>query len=149
MTREEAQEILLLHRDGRSVEGDAEMAEALRMAASDAELGKWLEEQRAFHARVAGEFSGIEPPAGLKARILAGVEGNRLKAGQHAERKAPRNAVWAAAAAVMSSALAQAERALRPSVCSSACSPVRSSVWTGVRVSAGVILCVNPTSSLR
>lgn len=101
MTREEAREILLLHRDGRAVEGDAEIAEALRMAASDAELGKWLEEQRAFNARVAQEFQGIEAPAELKQRILAGAAGDRQKAGQHVGRKGPRYAIWAAAAAVI------------------------------------------------
>lgn len=99
MTREEAQEILLLHREGRSLEGDPEMAEALQMAASDAELGKWLEEQRQFNARVAGEFGEIEAPADLKGRILAGVGKDRLKAGQHA-LGLPRYAVWAMAAAI-------------------------------------------------
>jgi hypothetical protein len=101
MTREEAQEILLLQREGRLVENDAEVAEALRMAASDAELGQWLEQQREFNARVAQEFQSIEAPADLKARILAGAAGDRLKAGQHARWRASRVAIWAAAAAVI------------------------------------------------
>lgn len=73
MTREEAQEILLLHRAGRNDDAaDPEMAEALRMAESDPELAQWLEQQQEFRATVEKQFASIEPPADLKSRILAG-----------------------------------------------------------------------------
>jgi hypothetical protein len=73
VTREQAQEILLLHRPGGAAEQDSEMTEALRLAASDPELRQWLEQHREFQGAIAKQFSAIEPPADLKAKILAGA----------------------------------------------------------------------------
>jgi len=75
MTREQAQEILLLQRPGHATaETDSETAEALRMAASDPALGRWLEQHREFRADVEKQFARIEPPVDLKSRILAGAK---------------------------------------------------------------------------
>jgi hypothetical protein len=73
MTREEAQEILLLYRPGQPAEADAAMTEALRLAERDAELKRWLEQHLEFQANVAKQMRAIETPADLKARIMAGA----------------------------------------------------------------------------
>jgi hypothetical protein len=97
MTREQAQEILLLHRAaGRSNEKDAEMAEALRMAASDSELGRWLEQHREFQADVEKQIRAIAPPDDFKLRILAGVKVTDQK-----RSFLHRHQVWAIAAAIV------------------------------------------------
>jgi hypothetical protein len=74
MTREQAQEILMLQRPGRADENDPEMVEAMRLAATDPELKQWLQQQREFNASVSSQFRSIEPPSDLKARILAGAK---------------------------------------------------------------------------
>ena len=97
MTREQAQEILLLHRDtSRSNDIDAETAEALRLAASDPELSRWLEQHREFQAKVEKELITIEPPADLKSRILAGANVTPRK-----QTFLRRNQIWAIAAAIV------------------------------------------------
>jgi len=97
MTREQAQEILLLHRaTSRSNDIDAETAEALRLAASDPELSRWLEQHREFQAKVEKQLITIEPPADLKSRILAGA-----KVAERKETFLRRQHVWAIAAAVV------------------------------------------------
>ena len=97
MTREQAQEILLLHRAGRDNDAaDPEMAEALRMAASDPELGRWLEQHHDFQATIEKQFASIEPPADLKSRILAGAQPARKK-----ESFLSRNQVLAIAASIL------------------------------------------------
>lgn len=95
MTREKAMEILLLHRGDAMTSDDPQVSEALRMAAADAELGLWLRQNRSFHEAVKKEFDSIEPPPGLKERILAGRAANR----EH-PTWLWRPAVWAAAAAI-------------------------------------------------
>jgi hypothetical protein len=97
MTREQAEEILLLYRPSRgSSETDPEMAEALRMAASDPELSRWLEQHREFQAHIEKQISTIEPPADLKSRILAGA-----KVADRKETFLRRHHVWAIAAAIV------------------------------------------------
>jgi hypothetical protein len=97
MTREQAQEILLLHRPSRREgKADAEMAEALRMAAADAELGRWLEQHSEFQAQVEKQIDSIEPPADLKSRIFAGARVSEKK-----ESLLSRHQVWAIAAAIV------------------------------------------------
>jgi hypothetical protein len=96
MTREQAQEILLLSRGGGDGESDPEMAEALRLAEADVELGRWLEQHRQFQSDVRKEFASIEPPTGLKDRILAGA-----KTAQKPESFLRRNQIWAVAASIV------------------------------------------------
>lgn len=95
MTREQAKEILLLHRDG-AAEKDPQLAEALHFAASDPELRQWLEQHREFTALIAPQFASIEPPANLKDQILA-----RAKAPVERPRSFSRFPLWVAAAAVI------------------------------------------------
>jgi hypothetical protein len=95
MTREQAKEFLLLHRPG-GAETDSELAEALRLAANDPELSQWLEQHREFTANITKQFHAIEPPADLKARIMAGA-----KAPVEGPRPVRRLALWAAAAAII------------------------------------------------
>ena len=96
MTREQAQEILLLHRPGMSVESDLQIAEALRMLANDPELARWFDQQREFNALAKKQFAAIEPPAGLKEKILVAAE-------KPVSRQTPlqRHPVWTMAAAVV------------------------------------------------
>jgi hypothetical protein len=95
MTREQAQEILLLHRPGRG-EADAEVAEALRIAAADPELSAWLAQHREFQTNVQKQFAGIEPPDDLKSRILA-----EANIAEKRESFLKRHQVWAVAAAII------------------------------------------------
>jgi hypothetical protein len=74
MTREQAQEILLLQRPGAAADGDSDTAEALRLAEVDSELKGWLQQHLEFQTRVATEMGKIEPPADLKAGIIAGAK---------------------------------------------------------------------------
>ena len=96
MTREQAQEVLLLHRPGISVESDLEIAEALRMLANDPELARWFDQQREFNSLVKKQMASIEPPAGLKEQLLAGAQ-QRVAQGSLLRR----HPVWAMAAAVV------------------------------------------------
>lgn len=96
MTREQAQEILLLERPGRTAEVDGELAEALRMAAADPELAGWLEQHRAFQKNVTAQLTAIEPPADLKSRILAGPKTTPVRESFFRHRE-----VWAIAASVI------------------------------------------------
>jgi hypothetical protein len=68
MTREEAKEILTLHRDGQS---DPAVTEAMRFVATDPEMERWWAERRAFQDTVREQFRAIEPPPGLKEKILS------------------------------------------------------------------------------
>ena len=96
MTREQAQEILLLHRPGLSVESDLEIAEALRMLANDRELARWFDQQREFNALIKKQIRAIEPPSGLKDQILAGAQTPVVR-----PTLLRRHPVWAIAAAVV------------------------------------------------
>jgi hypothetical protein len=44
------------------------------MAASDPELGHWLEQHREFQTLVEKQFASIEPPVDLKLRIISGAQ---------------------------------------------------------------------------
>jgi hypothetical protein len=95
MTREQAQEILLLHRPG-AAENGPEVAEAIQFAANDPELSQWLEQHREFTANITKQFQAIEPPADLQQRILAGA-----KAPVERPRSIRRFPLWVAAAAII------------------------------------------------
>lgn len=73
MTRAQAEEILLLHRRDSGAADNPELAEALRLAAADPELGQSLEKHLEFQASMVKQLRAIEPPSDLKARILASV----------------------------------------------------------------------------
>ena len=75
MDREEAHKILQLCRPDNSEDrNDPLLAEALELLSQDAELRTWFVEQQALDVKISAEFSRLEPPADLKASILAGMK---------------------------------------------------------------------------
>ncbi len=81
MDREEAQNILQLCRpDHIEDRNDSLIAEALELLSQDAELNAWFKEQQALDAAISAEFDKIEPPADLKASILAGMRAHSAQA---------------------------------------------------------------------
>lgn len=70
MNQQEAKEILLLYRPGVD-DQDPEFTEALALSKTDAELGRWLEEQLAVRKALQRRFQEIPVPAGLKEQILS------------------------------------------------------------------------------
>jgi len=72
MNSAQAKDVLRLYRPGTDDERDAETAAALALAGSDPELKSWFAGQQGFNAGVREQLHRIEPPAGLRERILAG-----------------------------------------------------------------------------
>jgi len=70
VTRAEAQQVLLLYRPGSTESGEPQMAEALRLAQEDPELGHWFEQHCAFQRAMRAKIRQIEVPAHLKASLL-------------------------------------------------------------------------------
>jgi len=66
----EAREILLLYRPGTADAADPQIAQALELASSDPELGRWFAEHRAFQNALRAKFRQIEVPAHLKTSLL-------------------------------------------------------------------------------
>ncbi len=80
MQRDEAKHILELCRPGIDDDrNDPLIAEALALLDTDPELKAWFDEQQALDARIAGVYDAIEPPADLKASILAGMRAHALR----------------------------------------------------------------------
>lgn len=71
MNKQQAREILLRHRPGTGDEQDADVREALALAAQDEELRRWLERHRQFQEAMRAGARDVEIPAGLKEQILA------------------------------------------------------------------------------
>lgn len=71
MNASEAKQVLLLYRPGTVDSLDPEVREALELAGRDYELGRWLEEHRAFQKAMRAKLRQIEPPAHLKTLLLA------------------------------------------------------------------------------
>ncbi len=89
MDRNEAKAILELHRPGRDDDReDPLIAEALKLLDQDAELRDWFEAQQAIDARIAEGLARIEPPAHLKAHILAGMRAHALEASHRKQAEA-------------------------------------------------------------
>ncbi|CAN5397498.1 hypothetical protein BH20VER3_BH20VER3_04170 [soil metagenome] len=70
MNEEQARLILQAYRPGVTAD-DPEVAEALRMAARDPELGRWFAEEQAFDRAMDAQIEAIPAPFGLRTRILA------------------------------------------------------------------------------
>ena len=98
MTRAEAQQVLLLYRSGSTESGEPQMAEALRLAQQDPELGHWFEQHCAFQRAMRAKFRQIEVPAHLKASLL--VRGQLQPAVVPSERARWWRSSWLGAAAV-------------------------------------------------
>jgi len=80
MERDEAKAILDLCRPGSTDDQqDPLIAEALRLLETNAELKAWFDEQQALDVRIGEAFNGIDPPADLKASILAGMRAHALE----------------------------------------------------------------------
>jgi hypothetical protein len=71
MDKERAKEILMLYRPGIADADDAEMAEALKLAKGDAELGRWLEEYCALQQVIRTKFRETTVPEGLLEQIVS------------------------------------------------------------------------------
>lgn len=81
MTRDEAKYILLACRHPDAAEADARAAEALAMLESDPELTEWFAREAALDTALAEGLEAIEPPAGLKEKILAAAPRAKATAG--------------------------------------------------------------------
>ncbi|MEN8662547.1 MAG: hypothetical protein ACN4GF_04165 [Lentimonas sp.] len=80
MDRDEAKNILQLCRPGNeSDRNDPLIAEAIAMLDNDAELRAWFDEQQAFDADICEQMQRVEPPADLKASILAGMRAHQME----------------------------------------------------------------------
>ena len=80
MERDEAKAILELCRPGiLDDREDPMIAEALAFLETDAKLNAWFEEQQALDDRIANSLNSVEPPADLKASILAGMRAHSIK----------------------------------------------------------------------
>ena len=71
MNRDEAKNILLLHRPGTADVDDSQITEALALARRDPELARWLEEHSARQVALREKFRQITAPAGLKEQIIS------------------------------------------------------------------------------
>lgn len=75
MNREEAKLILSLCRPGNADDqNDPSIAEARALLETDLELAAWFESEQTFDAQIADALADIQPPANLKADILAGMQ---------------------------------------------------------------------------
>lgn len=72
MNHDEAKFILRAYRSGGQDTDDPRFAEALAHARRDPEMARWLAEERALDAALAGKLQSIPVPPDLKASILAG-----------------------------------------------------------------------------
>lgn len=89
MTTSEAKFILTAVRAGQSDSSDPVVAEALRLAALDPELGEWLDRSTALDAVVSGKLREIVPPADLESSILAGLKVSRQPASRRPASRRP------------------------------------------------------------
>lgn len=99
MNRDDAKKILLLYRPGTADAADPQIADALALAKSDAELARWFDDHCARQNLLRAKFRQIPVPAGLKEQIIS----------EQAARKKiviwRRNLVFTAAAAAVVAAL--------------------------------------------
>lgn len=72
MNNLDAKEVLKTYRPGVDDENDPDIIRALTLVRQDPNLAQWHEQQQAFNAGVRETLRRIEPPAGLKEKILAG-----------------------------------------------------------------------------
>lgn len=74
MNTNEAKFILQARRPDGSDDADPRIAEALEQARRDPQLAEWLRREQAFDAAVAAKLRAVQPPAELRAAILAGAK---------------------------------------------------------------------------
>lgn len=73
----EAKFILQARRPDGSDDAEPRFAEALEQARRDPALGEWLAREQGFDAEVAAKLRAVQPPADLRAAILAGARASR------------------------------------------------------------------------
>src|SRR5258708_16161752 len=71
MDKHQAKDILLLYRPGTADGLDPDVAAALALAATDRDLGLWLQEHCAMQEVLRAKFKAIPVPDGLKQQILS------------------------------------------------------------------------------
>ena len=81
---EDPRMILSARRPGGDDDAEPEVAAALEAAKSDAALAEWSEKQTAVDTTISRSLRAVQPPAGLRDRILAGARVSR-PAGSGAE----------------------------------------------------------------
>ena len=74
MDREEARIILSAYRPGRDDAADPAFAPALALLDQDSELADWFTNQHALDLILQSAVQTIDPPADLKATILASAK---------------------------------------------------------------------------
>lgn len=77
MNTTEAKFILQARRPDGLDDAEPRFADALEQARRDPALGEWLAREQAFDAAVAGKLRAVQPPADLRAAILAGARASR------------------------------------------------------------------------
>lgn len=71
MNRDEAKNILMLYRPGSADESNSQVAEALALAKTDADLAHWLEEHLMRQQALRAKFQEMTIPEGLKEQIIS------------------------------------------------------------------------------
>ena len=94
MNSDAAKEILSAYRSDDRDGADPIFHEALNQMESDSELRKWFEEQQDLDRTIREKLASIEPPADLRAKILAQIRGEKV-------RRFALPQVWLAAAACL------------------------------------------------
>jgi hypothetical protein len=74
MNQDRARELLEIAALLPAEEHTSEMLEALALAQRDPALGAWLARQKVFDDQIADALAGIEPPEGLRARLVRTME---------------------------------------------------------------------------
>lgn len=74
MNRDEARELLEIVSLLPPEDHTAEMREALALAERDPGLRAWLAEQKIFDSKIESTLAEIEPPAGLRSRLIRAME---------------------------------------------------------------------------
>lgn len=95
MNHSEARELLEIVSLLPAEDHTAEMREAIALAERDPELKAWLAQQNTFDAQIADTLAEIEPPAGLRSRIIHAMER------EHQARRRIKPQRWLAIAATL------------------------------------------------
>ncbi len=103
MNNAEAKFILQGYRPNGADAGDATFCAAVEQSKTDPALGDWFSRQQAFDAAVSAKLAQIQPPADLRAAILAG---GTVSASKVASRSKWARPAWMAMAAGLAVLLA-------------------------------------------
>lgn len=144
MNSNEAKFILQARRPDGSDDAEPRFSEALEQAKRDPALGEWLAREQAFDAAVAGKLRAVQPPADLRAAILAGARASRPVAFW----KRPQVLAMAASVVIVCG-LALAWPAMRPSVMPATVDQLAMGVMAEVNSSEHHTAMPSPRGELR